>query len=283
MRQSLIKSRHPSNSILSMEEIIARAPAAFATSKASHLTDRYAALHTSDIIPVMADHGYFPVQAAQTRARKGSDGDHRHHLLSFAKIDDLPRSDRPEITLFNSHDGSGAVRLFAGIYRMICSNGIVIGDGSSTRVYHTERQLNGFEDMLRQTIQNVPKVLETMERMKSVQLSIRHAELMADKALSLRWKPLEPMPGEERRGNGVYYTGATIDDVVRARREEDAGVDAYRLFNRIQENVLRGNAFVRSITTKHPEGVTRKARPISSVKEHTTINEKLWNIVEEYV
>lgn len=278
MRQSLIKSRHPSNSVLSMEEIIARAPAAFATSKAAHLTDRYQSLHTSDIIPVMADHGYFPVQAAQTRARKGSTTEHKHHLISFARIDDLPHSDRPEITLFNSHDGSGAVRLFAGVYRMICSNGIVIGDGYSARVYHSQRQLNGFEDMLRQTIQNVPKVLETMERMKTVQLGYQEAAVMADRALSLRWKRLD-----QDTANGVYYTNDTVNDVVRAQRAEDNGLDAYRLFNRIQENVLRGNAFVRSITAKRPEGVTRKARPISSVKEHTTINEKLWNIVEEYV
>lgn len=283
MRQSLIKSRHPSNSILSMEEIIARAPAAFATSKASHLTDRYAALHTSDLIPVLADHGYFPVQAAQTRARKGSTTEHKHHLISFARVEDLPRSDRPEITLFNSHDGSGAVRLFAGIYRMICSNGIVIGDGIGARVYHSQRQLEGFEDLLRSTIANVPKVLETMERMKQVTLSLREAEMMADKALSLRWKPLEPLLWKEKRDNGVYYTSSTIDNVVQAQRAEDNGLDAYRLFNRIQENVLRGNAFVRSITAKRPEGVTRKARPIASVKEHTNINEKLWNIVEEYV
>lgn len=280
MRQSLIKSRHPSNSVLSMEEIIARAPAAFATSKAAHLTDRYAALHTSDIIPVMADHGYFPVQAAQTRARKGSDGEHKHHLLSFARIEDLPRSDRPEITLFNSHDGSGAVRLFAGVYRMICSNGIVIGEGSSARVYHSQRQLNGFEDMLRQTIQNVPKVLETMERMKETRLNFCHAADMANKALHMRWNALNERKGDE---NGVFFTDATFLDVINPTRNEDVGFDAYRLFNRIQENVLRGNAFVRSITAKRPEGVTRKARPISSVKEHTTINEKLWSIVEEYV
>lgn len=278
MRQSLIKSRHPSNSILSMEEIIARAPAAFATSKASHLTDRYAALHTSDLIPVLADHGYFPVQAAQTRARKGSTTEHKHHLISFARIGDLPRSDRPEITLFNSHDGSGAVRLFAGIYRMICSNGIVIGDGIGARVYHSQRQLEGFEDLLRQTIQNVPKVLETMERMKSVRLGYQEAAVMADRALSLRWKRLD-----QNTATGVYYTNDTVNNVVQAQRDEDYGDDAYRLFNRIQENVLRGNAFVRSITAKHPEGVTRKARPIASVKEHTNINEKLWNIVEEYV
>lgn len=279
MRQSLIKSRHPSNAVLSMEDIIARAPAAFATSKASHLTDRYAALHTSDLIPVLADHGYFPVQAAQTRSNKNSSTEHKHHLISFARIDDLPRSDRPEITLFNSHDGTGAVRLFAGIYRMICSNGIVIGDGIGARVYHSQRQLEGFEDLLRSTIANVPKVLETMERMKSVQLDALHAYEMADKALSMRWKPLSERVNE----NGVFFTSSTVDNVVQAQRDEDYGADAYRLFNRIQENVLRGNAFVRSITAKHPEGVTRKARPIASVKEHTNINEKLWNIVEEYV
>jgi hypothetical protein len=53
------------------------------------------------------------------------------------------------------------------------------------------------------------------------------------------------------------------------------------LFNRIQENVLRGNAFVRSVTDLRT--LDRKARAVSSVKEHVRINEALWDIVEDVV
>jgi hypothetical protein len=55
------------------------------------------------------------------------------------------------------------------------------------------------------------------------------------------------------------------------------------VFNRIQENVVRGNAFVKSFTEKAPLGAMRKARPISSASEAVRVNRELWNIADEVV
>jgi hypothetical protein len=53
------------------------------------------------------------------------------------------------------------------------------------------------------------------------------------------------------------------------------------VFNRIQEGVIRGNAFVRSFTEKNPDGTLRKARSLGSIKEHVRINSELWDIANE--
>ena len=74
-----------------------------------------------------------------------------------------------------------------------------------------------------------------------------------------------------------------MKDVLSVRRLEDNTYDAWTVFNRIQEGVVRGNAFVRSVTTKHPEGTMRKARSLTSIKEHVRINQELWNIADELV
>lgn len=291
MRTSLIKSRNIDNSFMSEADIRSRAPAAFSVTKADHLTDRYQSLQTSSLLPLMADYGYFPVQAAQTRPRRLSDmlkahasgsdasvSEHRHHLISFARADDLMKTDRPEVTLFNSHNGSGAVRLFAGIYRMICSNGIVIGNGTEARIYHSKSAMSGFEDMLRQVVKNVPEVLATMERMKGVVVSYEQARQMAENAVALRWKRYDG--GDEK---GSFYNNDTIIGALRAKRSEDYGLDLYTVFNVIQENVMRGNAFVKSVTTSEPHGIMRKARPVNSVKAHTDLNAKLWAAVKECI
>ena len=184
---------------------------------------------------------------------------------------------RPEIVLYNSHDGSGAVRLFAGAYRMICSNGIVAGGGMSSRIYHSVNSMRGFEDMLNNTVQSLPKLMETMETLRGVKIDFSAAIAMATKAASLRWDQYDR--DSDKRGS--FFTNDTVAQILQHQRAEDVGADAYLLFNRIQENVLRGNAFVRSVTDLRT--LDRKARAVSSVKEHVRINEALWDIVEDVV
>jgi hypothetical protein len=85
---------------------------------------------------------------------------------------------------------------------------------------------------------------------------------------------------------GSYATEKTVRDALTVQRNEDDYMDAFTVFNRIQEAVVRGNAFVRSLSkanTKHGDtGVMRKARPISSVSEGIRVNSELWTMAEDY-
>jgi hypothetical protein len=145
MRQSLIFSRRNDNGVLTVEDMQQRAPAMFSDTKAERLTDRYAAFRTADLLPIMADYDYFPVQAAQKRPTKNSPtkAEHKTHMVAFSKGGDQGDGQtRGEIIVYNSHDGSSALRLFAGAYRFICSNGIVAGEGMQQRIYHTTKSSN---------------------------------------------------------------------------------------------------------------------------------------------
>lgn len=277
MSKHVIFSRNANNTALTTERIQQLSPAVFATTKHDRLTDRYVALHTSDLIPVMQDYGYAPVQAAQKRSRKVS-AEHSAHMIAFARtIDtDFAQGDvRPEIILYNSHDGSSSVKLFAGAFRFICSNGIVAGDGFQNRMYHNTSALSGFEDMLRNTVANLPAMMERINLLKSVQLSSATAYEMAKRSVATRWDMFDAQT------KGVYAIDKTITDVLAINRNEDDHMDAFTVFNRIQESVIRGKAFVKSITEATPYGSIRKARPINSVKENIRINSELWNIAEE--
>ena len=279
MAKHVIFSRNANNSALTTERIQQLAPAAFSTTKSDKLTDRYVSLNTSDIIPVMQDYGYAPVQAAQKRSRK-NDPAHSAHMLAFAKTWDIDFGTgdiRPEIILYNSHDGSGSVKLFAGCFRFICSNGIVAGDGFQSRIYHS-KALNGFEEMLRNTVATLPTMMERLEKLRTVQLNPVKALLMAQRGVATRWDMLDEI---DEPTKGVYATIQTAGDVLKVSRYEDMPMDAFTVFNRIQEGVIRGNAFVKSLSDKHPEGVMRKARPVNSVKENIRINSELWNIAED--
>lgn len=289
MSQSLIFSRAANNGILSTEALAQRAPAVFADTKADRLTNRYQSLRTADLMPILADYGYFPTQAAQKRSRKaGGLTEHSAHMLAFSNAHDVDTvSDiRPEIILYNSHDGTSSVKLFAGAYRFICSNGIVAGEGFGATAYHSRKALSGFEDMLRGIVGNITPMMDSIEAMRQRTLSADERYSLAKDAVMKRWSMFDPAVTEAmgRSGGikrGVYADHRTITDVLGLQRSEDAGVDVWTTFNRIQENVLRGNAFVRSVTGSADEVPLvrqRKARPITNISEHVRINSELWNL-----
>jgi len=282
MSKHVIFSRNNDNGVLTTDRIRQLAPSVFSQTKAEHLTERYVPLHTADLIPVLADYGYQPVQAAQKRSRKGNP-EHSMHMLAFSHVNNIGNVQadlRSEIVLYNSHDGTGAVRLFAGAFRFICSNGIVAGDGFNSRTYHSRSAMAAFEEVLRNTINNLPTMMDRIEALRRITLTPGEALSMAKRGVLTRWGQYDGTPKR-----GVYALDTTAADVLKVQRIGDEGIDAWSVFNRIQEGVIRGNAFIKSITDveNNPNGVMRKARPVASIREHQRINTELWNIADELV
>jgi hypothetical protein len=276
MQQNLIFSRRADNGILSVDGIMQRAPSVFAEDKSGRLTSRYHSLNTSDLLPVLADYGYHPVQAAQKRARKGEQR-HAAHMVAFAKDADGDGGLRSEIIAYNSHDGTSGVKLFAGAYRFICSNGIIAGEGFKANVRHTHRAMAGFEEMLQGIITSLPKMMDAIAALRQRRMDYDEAKELATKAVQLRWDFLEGAYVPDDMSKGTYATDKTVRDALSCQRREDDAFDAWTVLNRIQENVVRGNVMVRSITDRS-QG-ERKARPIASIQEHVRVNQQLFDMV----
>lgn len=282
MRTNLIFSRSANNGELSQERIQQLAPAVFADSHKETLSSRYQALNTASLLPVLDGFGYVPTQAVQRFGNKGNVA-HKHHMVAFAHRDTLNANDiRPEIILYNSHDGTGSVKLFAGAFRFICSNGIVAGDGFQSRMYHSNTSLRGFEDVLVNTIETLPVLMERIEKMRSHTINYDTALTLAQRAAQVRWESAREF-AEDVEVRGTFATDMTVRDILKVQRNADDYMDAWTVFNRIQENVVRGNALVKSFTEKAPQGAFRKARPISSAAEAVRVNRELWNIADEVV
>jgi hypothetical protein len=168
---------------------------------------------------------------------------------------------------------------------MICSNGIVVGTGVEARIYHNKAAMMGFEDMLRKVVANVPEVLATMDRMKGITLSYSQVVKMAENAVALRWQRFDSQLAryDVMHPKGVFYNDETVLNALSSKRLEDRGDNLYTVFNRIQENVMRGNIGVLSVSEAAPFGTMRKARPVNSVKAHTDLNAKLWQVMKDII
>lgn len=77
---------------------------------------------------------------------------------------------------------------------------------------------------------------------------------------------------------GVRYTrGAhqpvTAEQVLAPRRSADAGADLWRVFNVVQENLMRGGVVGRAAS-----GRAVRSRPIRAIREDVRINSQLWQL-----
>lgn len=245
---NLIFSRSASNLCLTTEEIMHRAPSVYATTHS--MSPRYGQVTTANAIGILADFGFYPVQAAQ----KGQ-GRHKAHLLAFASSPLNSKEGRPELILYNSHDGSSSLKMFAGFYRFICSNGIVAGDGFESRLRHTSGTVNGFENLVTSTAGRLPLLQDAIDNMRSRTVN---AKDLARTGAAFRWTPDK-------------VTDKTVGDLLEARRYDDNGTSLWSVFNRVQEGLIRGGVRVGEND--------RRAKAISSISASVGVNQKLWDLV----
>jgi len=251
MSKHLIYTRRADAQALSHDEIYRLAPSVFAFDKSPRLTERYGQVTTSNAIGILADFGFYPVQAAQVGKTR-----HSKHMLAFAS--DFTSGNRPELVLYNSHDGTSALKMFAGVFRAICSNGMVAGEGFKNRMLHTAGTVANFETMVTSTAARLPDLQDKIENMRTTPMSTPDVLEFIKQGATFRWK-------QER------ITDNTIDDIYQARRLEDRSNDMWTVFNRLQEGLIRGGVRV------GPEN--RKARAISSIQQNLAINTRLWELV----
>jgi hypothetical protein len=123
---------------LSDEELRRCAPSIFATQPIDTVSDRYSFLPTSSVLKGMRENGWLPVRAEQQSVRTEARRGFQKHLIRFARAEHLGSWEknqvRPEVVLLNSHDKSSADQLHCGLFRLVCSNGMVVADATFQRI-----------------------------------------------------------------------------------------------------------------------------------------------------
>ena len=276
----LIYTRRPDASPLTLGNIQLLAPAAFTEGASPDVSNRYESVDTMKAIEILGDYGYLPVQAAQRKARKGDNKKYTQHMLAFAHKWNLLDRDRPEIILYNSHDGKSSLRLFAGMFRGICSNGLIAGEGFEGRMRHLNSSEKSFEDMLEDVAHTIPQMNDRIMKMKDVKLSPEQALDYAYNAATLRWEPL-PEGYEDGSLRGAYADRDTAATLLSVRREEDYGFDLWRVYNRAQEVLIRGGARLLSFSDKKQHGSRRYSRPVGNVADSIKVNRSLWDMTSD--
>ena len=253
--------------VIKNEELLRiHAPAAFAEApEEGRVSGRYSFLPTTEIIEILQDEGWTAWQAQQVNPRKWSRG-HAKHIVRLRHEDlDLQSfgvgDSFPEMLLINAHNGLGSYTLQGGIFRMICSNGMVISESDFGKIHirHIGFEAEQVKKASRQMVMNSSRIAEKVHSWQEIELSPRSRTDFFTDAAKIRFDS----PDE-----GV------VRDMSTVRREADRGNDLWSTFNVAQENLIRGG-FVNGSTR-------RKVRPITSIQKDVNFNSQLWDLASTY-
>lgn len=272
-RTAIVRSQTP----MTLTQIHQAAPSVFADHKRGDRSERYTFIPTSAVLDRLLTEGFSVFAAGQTITRRtigeyvlGEEPGNKlfaKHILRLRKNDGKTLrkvgDEFPEVVLTNSHDGTSAFQLVGGIYRLICSNGMVVGrDQGEVKVRHSGDVVDNVIEGSFRVVDDLKQIGERVEAYSNIYINQREQLLLADAAITARW------------GDNKPVEAAAINA---PRRYQDRGSDLWTTFNRIQENVTKGGQAGRSAS-----GRRLTTRAVNSVSVDTNLNRALFTLADEF-
>lgn len=265
-------ARARTNDGLSDDAIQQAAPSVFADDKHASRSERYTYIPTSEVLKGLRSEGFVPFEVRQGGSRIEEKRGFTKHMLRLRHLADIEKNTAGEnvreLILINSHDGTSAYKLMSGVYRIVCSNGLIAAMGEET-----EQKVAHKGDIVGKVIEGAYSILDQGERvqhaiedMRSVTLSSAEQDIFAMSALALRY--------EDGKAPDVQPY-----QLHRATRQADIGNDLWRTFNRTQETLINGGM---RYTHHNANGARsrRESRPVNGIDGNVALNRALWVLAD---
>jgi hypothetical protein len=264
---SRFASRSPSlrsDSPLSDDQIRRVAPSIFADAPHESRSERYAYIPTAAVLAELRKEGFEPFMAAQTRVRHDDRREYTKHMLRLRHASQINGAEANEIVLLNSHDGTSSYQMLAGMFRFVCSNGLVCGDTvADVRVPHKGDVAGQVIEGAYEVLSGFDRVKESRDAMHAITLNDGESEVFARAALALKYDdPDKPAP-------------ITESQILMPRRFDDRRPDLWSVFNRTQENLTQGGLRGRSAN-----GRSQQTRPVQGIDQNIRLNRALWLLAD---
>lgn len=255
------------------------APAVLADKASNKMSDNYNYMSSLNIGRHLQDQGLQLRKVSQQFSR-GRDPRYQEHTLRFT-LPNLVRAwavndSVPELVVVNSHNGYRSMRAYAGIFRMVCTNGLVVSEMNLgfTKARHIGR--NNTEEMVIKSVDkmsdNLSFISRRVEAMEELMLTKHEQNMLAAKMIKARKAPawLEPKM------------------ILEARREEDKpdGEEGQRslwkTFNVLQEKLTK-EVSADELGNRRADGRGRGMVAIRGAMADINTNAKLWSSLEDFI
>lgn len=247
---------------ITLQQAIERAPSIGATRADINPADTYQFISTRETLEQVIDNGWTIVGASA--AGKSLSAQHRVTLVRNEDLENVNGEGLLRMELFNSHNKTKRFMTAIGYFKWACSNGLIAayGPAESIRTKHrfSDSRLEAIMTKIQEASQYYPQILGMIESFKQRRLSdveqMDYAKYAILGRYLYRQNPPKVLGDIEKMAQRL----------LAVRREEDNGDTAWQVYNRVQENVVRGI-----------EGVTR---PLRGYDDHIRVNRLLWKGAE---
>jgi hypothetical protein len=242
---------------ISLNSLRERVPAIFTKTPSPKVSNRYS----------FADSEYYLqkfIDADWTihSARQVSKSEYAPHQVILRNKDIATVGDLlPQLIFTNSHNGIKKMTMDTGIYRLVCSNGLVVPTSitQSLSIKHIDLGDSTTDTIVNSFYEKIPIIMNNIDRMRNKILTNDEIDNFTYNALQIRF---------------INAVGININDVVKPSRIEDYSDDLWTIFNVVQEKLIRGGIQLPS---------KRHSRPINNFVNDNDINTKLWQLAEQYI
>lgn len=254
---------------LSLEQAKQAAPAIFATSPAPTIKSaKYAFTPTIEVIEHMDSLGFKLTGAKQSKTNVDLRQNWGTHITRFQHPELYIKNPeggieaRPEVVLLNSHDGTRPIQFEMGLFRLVCSNGLIVKtqDFGGFRERHTRFDFPTIKGMMEEKIAGLKPVVEKISQWAGKLMTDNERFAFAVEALALRI-------GQDRKAENYE-----ILEILQPKRKADESKSLWHTFNTLQENLIKGGFQLNE----------RQARAITNPVQDFSLNQQLWSMADAY-
>lgn len=242
---------------ISLDSLRQRVPAIFTKTPSPKVSNRYSFADSEYYLQKFIDADWFIHSARQV-----SKSEYAPHQVILRNNDIATVGDLlPQLIFTNSHNGIKKMTMDTGIYRLVCSNGLVVPTSitQSLSIKHIDLGDSTTDTIVNSFYEKIPIIMNNIDRMRNKILTNDEIDNFTYNALQIRF---------------INAVGININDVVKPSRIEDYSDDLWTVFNVVQEKIIRGGIQLPS---------KRHSRPINNFVNDNDINTKLWQLAEQYI
>jgi len=250
---------------------------------ASHVSEQYSPVNTQLFLQPFLERGWKVVKTQNSTSKKT--GTIHRELVSLHHDDFISSHGNIELKVVNSYDARSSLKIYAGIHRLVCSNGLVMMvEGEQFRFVHRGEAIY---EKLDNAYDRIVAYLDTVKlRTEKLENTTLDDTQLDNIITNIARKVFEKDTDKENR-TILSINPYTLKNIKRVRRNADKGTDAFTLLNVIQENITRKgdlSAMV-SITNKETKETRIEHKSKNRTENRNFVNDIKLNqiIVEEFL
>lgn len=248
---------------MTIQDIKLIAPSVFATKPSPKMSNKYSFVPTIELMENFEKEGWI-----LSSVRQSGKGIHSVHELRY-RNGQLPSvgDTLPEAIIRNSHNGSCALSVSAGLFRLCCSNGLTVP--TSTAEQFTVRHMGFDSDEVKKLTESfakkLPLIQNSVDKMMDRMMTEGEKIQFAKDASIIKW------------GMGSV-PNVNYEELITPQRIGDNNDDLWTTFNIVQEKFVRGGLEYRG-----QSGRKTSLKGIKNIMATNTMNTKLWELADTFV